>query len=138
MSRVLVDSNVLIDILTADERWLAGSEETLADVMSSGIACINPLIYAKLCRDFDSKEALASAIEPLQLKRLALPYEAAFPASQAFVSFRKRGGTKSSPLPDFFIGAHAQVERMPLLTRDVQRFRTYFPDVELIAPLETE
>ena len=92
------------------------------------------MIYAELCPGFRQSEQLDAVLDLVPLTRLDLPYAASMPASNAFQMHRSRGGTRASPLPDFFIGAHAQAERLPLLTRDVRRYRTYFPEVKLIAP----
>lgn len=132
---VLVDSNILIDVLANDSYWAPWSEEHLARAMHAGTAAINPIIYAEVCRDYDSAETV-DAVLPPQIARLPLPYRGGFYASAAFRRYRERGGQRTSPLPDFYIGAHAQVDRMKLLTRDVRRFETYFPAVELIRPPE--
>ena len=134
MSRVLVDSNVIIDVLAQDPMWRGWSEQKLVELAVNHELCINPFIYAELCPGFRQREQLDTVLDAIPLTKLNLPYEACMPASEAFLRHRARGGTRTSVLPDFFIGAHAQVERLPLLTRDVRRYRTYFPEVELIAP----
>ena len=130
---VLVDANVLIDILTDDPQWRAWSEAQLLSVAADELA-INPIIYAELGAAYRTSAALERALRPLKLLRLPLPFKAGFFAAHAFLAYRRRGGAKRSPLPDFYIGAHAQVENHRLLTRDAARYRTYFSTVRLIAP----
>ena len=130
---VLVDANVLLDILTADSEWAVWSQGEVERAANEGLA-VNPIIYAELCPAFRVEEELAAALSGWPLQRFPLPYEAAWPAAQAFAAYRLRGGTRTSPLPDFYIGAHAQVAALTLLTRDATRFRTYFPSVTLIYP----
>lgn len=130
---VLVDANVLLDIITSDPQWFGWSAEKLENALPQGLA-INPIIYAELAASFHEAEELNAAIDLADLERLALPYEAAFRAGRAFVEYRRKGGSRRSPLPDFFIGAHAEVEGLTLLTRDAARYRTYFPKLKLIAP----
>ena len=130
---VLVDANVLLDIITADPQWFAWSVEKLERALALGLA-INPVIYAELAAGFLKEEELEVALQLPDLQRLPLPHEAAFRAGHAFVEYRRQGGNRRSPLPDFFIGAHAEVAGLTLLTRDASRYRTYFPSLELIAP----
>jgi predicted nucleic acid-binding protein len=130
---VLVDANVLLDILTQDVSWFAWSEKAMRGCVAEGLA-INAIIYAELSAGFDSPQALDEALDFSDLKKLPLPYEAGFLAGKAFVKYRRGGGGRRSPLPDFYIGAHAQTADLRLLTRDPLRFRKYFPSVELIAP----
>lgn len=131
---ILVDSNVLLDILTEDPDWSAWSSETLAEHADRDLLAINPIIYAEVSVGFVRIEDLDAALPRPTFHRLALPWEAAFLAGKCFLAYRKRRGARSSPLPDFYIGAHASVSRMKLLTRDAARYRTYFPLLELIAP----
>lgn len=131
---VLVDANVLLDIFTADPVWLGWSRDALARALLTEDAAINPIIYSEVSLAFRRPEELDAELEALGIRKAPLPYEAAFPAGQAFLAYRGRGGRKTSPLPDFFIGAHAQVEGCHLLTRDATRYRTYFPKTKLIAP----
>ena len=132
---VLVDSNVLLDISTQDPRWLAWSSAQLEPLVNAGEAAINPIIYAELAPAFSSALELDAKLVPHgDFHRLPLPYAAAFPAARAFLAYRRAGGTRISPLPDFFIGAHAEAEAIQLLTRDPVRYRTYFPNVRLICP----
>jgi predicted nucleic acid-binding protein len=134
MTPVLVDSNVIIDIAEADPRWHAWSAATLAALADSTVLVINPIIYAEVSIGFTSPDELEAAIGTDIFRREPLPWEAAFVAGRTFLLYRRRGGTRRSPLPDFFIGAHAAVLRYRLLTRDPGRYRAYFPTVELIAP----
>jgi predicted nucleic acid-binding protein len=131
---VLVDANVLLDVLTDDPRWASWSEEKLLDVIETDQAAVNPIIYAELCAAYRTVTELDRALSGWPVERLPLPYEAAFPAAQAFLSYRRKGGERRSPLPDFYIGAHAMVAGLTLLTRDAPRYRTYFPKVRLISP----
>ena len=130
----LFDTNVLLDIATADPTWLAWSESQLRIAAAQGPILINPIIYAELAPAFGSEGDLNRWLDPGVFKRLPLPYAAGWIAAQAFINYRKNGGAKSSPLPDFYIGAHAEVENLKLVTRDAARYRTYFPKVTLIAP----
>ena len=130
----LVDSNVLIDVLSEDERWFEWSAQALARAVESSALCINPIIYAEVAVGYASVAAVDRALTEAQFERLALPYAAAYLAGRAFVDYRRRGGVRSAPLPDFYIGAHALVENHTLLTRDPARYRTYFPKLKLICP----
>lgn len=134
MSNVLVDSNVLLDIFTEDERWFTWSSETLSLYAENNILVINPIIYAEVSIGFDRIEDLEEAMPPQYFLREALPWDAAFLAGKCFRNYRKRGGEKKSPLPDFYIGSHAAIRNMILMTRDAARYRTYFPKLKLIAP----
>ena len=133
MAVVLVDSNVLLDILTEDTRWLEWSGDALARRAEDGIVAINPIIYAEVSVHFDRIEALDDALPEATIQRLPLPWDAAFLAGRCLLAYRRRRGTRRSPLPDFYIGAHAAVTGMTLLTRDATRYRTYFPKLGLIA-----
>lgn len=134
MTPVIVDSNVLLDIITDDPAWGAWSSRALELVAGEAIVVINALIYAEVSVGFASVEALEEALPPALFRREQLPYEAAFLAGKAFLRYRKAGGTRRSPLPDFYVGAHAAVAGYRLLTRDASRYRTYFPTLEIIAP----
>jgi len=129
-----VDSNVLLDVLTADARWASWSRPALRRAGDASRLVINPIIYAEISVDFDSIEDLDDAIPPGSLDREALPFEAAFLAGKAFRDYRRRGGARRSPMPDFYIGAHAAVRGYRLLTRDARRYRSYFPTLPLVAP----
>ncbi|MCP9484763.1 MAG: type II toxin-antitoxin system VapC family toxin [Gaiellaceae bacterium MAG52_C11] len=131
---VLVDSNVLIDILSSDERWLAWSGAALGTYADETWLAIDQIVYAELSVHFERREELDEAVPESQYARLALPWEAAFLAGKCFLAYRRAGGSRRSPLPDLYIGAHAAVAGMRLLTRDATRYRTYFPKLELIAP----
>jgi predicted nucleic acid-binding protein len=132
---VIVDSNVLLDVVTDDPTWGAWSSQSLERAADEAILLINALIYAEVSSGFDSIEALEEALPPDLYRREHLPYEAAFLAGKAFLRYRQAGGARRSPLPDFYIGAHAAVAGYRLLTRDATRYRTYFPTLELIAPI---
>jgi len=130
---VLVDSNVLIDIRSEDPVWFEWSAAALAEAADRGDLAINPLIYAELSVDAERIEDLDRELGSDYL-RLPLPYEAGFLAGRAFLRYRRAGGERRSPLPDFYIGAHAAVSRLTLLTRDAARYRSSFPTVQLISP----
>jgi predicted nucleic acid-binding protein len=134
LASVLVDSNVLLDVATNDPVWLAWSVSALEAAANSASLVINPLIYAEVSVAFRRIEELEAALPAARFRREALPYEAAFLAGKAFLQYRRRSGARRSPLPDFYIGAHAAVAGFQLLTRDASRYRTYFPSVALIAP----
>ena len=134
MTSVLVDSNVLLDIVTHDPTWVAWSSRSLEQAADEAVLVINALVYAEVSVGFDEIEALEEALSPDLYRREHLPWEAAFLAAKAFRRYREAGGARRSPLPDFYIGAHAAVAGYRLLTRDVARYRTYFPTLELIAP----
>lgn len=129
----LVDSNVILDLVTADEHWLEWSSGHLAKAADSGPVAINPIIFAECAYGYPDPANLLSDL-PAAMELLPLPYEAAFLAAKAFASYRRLGGKRERILGDFYVGAHAQVEGLTLLTRDAARYRTYFPKVKLIAP----
>lgn len=133
---VLIDTNIVLDIWTDDPAWSAWSTQAILDAEASGPLAVNPIIYAELCYEAQSEAHVEQALDRARIRRLQLPYSAAWPAARAFEIYRERGGARTSPLPDFFIGAHAQVEGMALLTRDASRYRTYFPEVRLITPTQ--
>ena len=132
-SGVLVDSNVLLDLFTDDPAWMAWSEARLAEAFDAGPVLINPIVYAEISIAFERIETLEAAL-PDELGREDLPCEAAFLAGKCFVDYRRRGGARRSPLPDFSIGAHAAVTGRALLTRDANRYRTLLPALTLISP----
>ena len=134
MTDILVDSNVILDILTEDPQWFEWSARTLVEQSNQGNLVINPIVYAEISIGFNQSEELEAALPETFFRRDPLPYAAAFLAGQSFLDYRRRGGEKRSPLPDFYIGAHAAILGMTLLTRDVNRYRTYFPSVPLITP----
>ncbi len=129
---VLVDSNVVIDLAT-DSPWANWAADHL-DALSGEAVALNQLIYAEVSLSYRSAIELDELIGELRLERIGLPWEAAFLAARAHLAYRRSGGKKTSPMPDFYIGAHAQVSGLKLLTRDATRYRTYFPEIELIAP----
>jgi hypothetical protein len=131
---ILVDSNVILDIVTEDKTWFQWSSETLARYAENHILIINPMIYAEVSMGFDRIEDVEIVLSPTFFRREPVPWEAAFLAGKCFLAYRRRGGKRSSTLPDFFIGAHAAIAGIPLLTRDTSRYRTYFPKLKLIAP----
>lgn len=129
----LVDSNVLLDVFTEDEEWLPWSEAHLADAFDRGPTVINPIIYAEVSIRFERIEELEEAL-PVELGREALPWDAAFLAGKCFIEYRRRSGERRSPLPDFYVGAHATLTGRALLTRDPARYRSHFPRLELVCP----
>jgi predicted nucleic acid-binding protein len=131
---VLVDSSVLLDTFTEDSKWFEWSAVALARAAETFKLVVNPVIYAEISVRFDRIEELDDALPLDRFAREPLPYDAAFLAGKAFLRYRRRGGQRSSPLPDFFIGAHAAVAGHRLLTRDPARFRSYFPKLDLISP----
>ena len=134
MKPVLVDSNVLLDVATADPDWAAWSSSALAAAADEALLVINAIVYGEVSVGFARKEDLDDALPRDLFERHDIPFEAAFLAGKCFVDYRRRGGARRSPLPDFYIGAHAAVADFRLLTRDATRYRTYFPRLELISP----
>lgn len=134
MTAVLVDSNIFLDVLTVDPKWSQWSSETLAEIADRSRLVINAVIYAEVSARFTTIEELEAALPASLVTREAIPFEAAFLAAKAFVAYRRRGGARSTTLPDFFIGAHAATTGYRLATRDPSRYRSYFPRLTLIAP----
>lgn len=134
MSDFLVDSNVILDIFLDDPNWVDWAEETLVQYGHTGVLFINPIVYTEVSIGFKRIEELESAIQRAGFQMLAIPKEALFLAGKVFLQYRRQKGTKSSPLPDFYIGAQAAVMNLDIITRDVGRYRTYFPTVQLITP----
>lgn len=130
----LVDTNVILDILTEDPAWFDWSAATLADCADTGKLWINPIIYTEVSIGFARIEDLDDALPASVFHRADLPWEAGFLAGKCFLRYRKSAGTKATPLPDFYIGAHAAVAGLTLITRDRARFQTYFPKLKLIHP----
>lgn len=128
-----MDSNVLLDVFTEDPRWFDWSAEALMEAASTTLV-INPIIYAEASVRFDRIEDLEDALPADRFVREELPWPAAFLAGKAFIAYRRHGGARRSPLPDFYIGAHAAVRGYSLLTRDPKRYAANFPTVDLIAP----
>src|SRR6202158_4338951 len=134
MTAVLIDADVLLDVMTEDARWLAWSAGALERAAERYRLVINPVIYAEVSIGYSQIEELDIALPKSMFDREAIPYEAAVLAGKSFLAYRRRGGTKQSPLPDFFIGAHAAIAGYLLMTRDAARYRTYFPNT-LLSPL---
>ena len=129
----LIDSNVLIDIMWGESAWGQWSEEVLATCLRCGPAFINPIIYSEISVRFTDPRELDQLVSA-QLKPLPIPYPAAFLAAKAHQAYRRRGGNRLSTLSDFFIGAHALVEGLTVVTRDARRYQDAFPDVRVVAP----
>lgn len=131
---ILVDTNVLVDVVEDDPEWAAWSVARLEHLTSLHALAINPVVYAELSVAFEAMEEVDAVIDEMALKLLEIPRPALFLAGKAVERYRRRGGRKTGVLADFFIGAHASVARMPILTRDPARYRGYFPKAELITP----
>ena len=131
---VLVDANVLLDLVTEDATWFAWSAAAVAEAASRSILVVNPIVYGEVSVQFERVEDLDRSLPDDIFERETLPWEAAFLAGKAFLDYRRRGGLRRSPMPDFYIGAHALVRGYTLLTRDAPRYRTYFPRLPLLAP----
>ena len=131
---ILVDTNVLIDITTDDPNWFEWSARELNAAAARDELSINAVVYAELSIGYDSVEELDRTIERVGITLAVIPPAALFLAGRVFQRYRAAGGVRTGILPDFFLGAHAAVARAPLLTRDTRRYRTYFPDLALIAP----
>jgi predicted nucleic acid-binding protein len=134
MAAILVDSNILLDLMGEDPSWFAWSASALQRAADRSRLVINAIIYAEVSVRYSRIEDLEAALPTAMLDRESVPYEAAFLAGKTFLMYRRRGGTKRSPLPDFIIGAHAAVAGYQLMTRDASRYRSYFPGLSLIAP----
>ena len=134
MANVLVDSNVLLDILTEDPTWYDWSASVIEELAESSVLMINPIIYAEVSVRFERIEELEEALPADMFRREPLPWEAGFLAGKSFLEYRKGGGVRRSPLPDFYIGAHAAIRGAALLTRDPSRYRAHFPRLELLSP----
>jgi predicted nucleic acid-binding protein len=131
---IFVDTNVLVDVLSNEPQWADWSIHQLRMQSKIHVLSINPIIYAELSSAFTKIEDLENVVKTMQLKMIQIPRPALFLAAKAFHLYRKRGGVKHNVLGDFFIGAHAAVNQVPILTRDTQRYQTYFPTVRLITP----
>jgi predicted nucleic acid-binding protein len=134
MNGILVDTSVILDVLTDDEDWFDWSASALERAADAGRLVINPIIYAEVSVRFDTVEELDAALPADYYDRKSLPWEAAFLAGKCYLKYKRSGGARSSPLPDFYIGAHAAIEGLALLTRDPKRYRAYFPKLKIIAP----
>ncbi len=136
MNGIFIDSCVLLDLFTDDENWADWSENTLEKYSQTNSLYINSIVYTEVSIGFNKVEEVESAIEALGIKVLEIPREALFLTGKVYIKYRKNKGTKTSPLPDFFIGAHASVSIFGLVTRDLAKYKTYFPQVQLIHPYE--
>ena len=136
MPDTLVDSNVLLDVLTEDRRWFEWSSSALEQCANAGRLYINPIVYAEVSVRFKTIEEIEAALPREFFQRLQIPFEAAFLAGKAFLAYRKKGGARTSTLPDFFVGAHAAIAGLCLLTRDSRRYKAYFPSLGLVCPAE--
>ncbi len=134
MPGMMVDSNVLLDILTENSQWFQWSSTALAAAAERHTLVINAVIFAEVSVRFSRIEDVNEALPPEWIERRVIPYEAAFLAAKCFLAYRRRGGEKLAVLPDLFIGAHAAVEGLKLITRDTGRYRTYFPRLDIISP----
>jgi len=131
---MLVDTNVLIDVLENDPDWSDWSIDQLRTQSQIHKLVINPIIYSELSLSFSKVETLNEVLRKMELELLELPREALFLAGKAFLQYRRKGGMKNNVLSDFYIGAHAATSKLPLLTRDIKRYKNYFPTVKLITP----
>jgi predicted nucleic acid-binding protein len=131
---ILVDSNILLDIFTRDRNWYDWSLKALSDASSTSRLVINPIIYSEVSIGFNSVQELDLVLNDIGLLNEPIVKEVSFFAGKAFLRYRHNGGIKNSPLPDFFIGAHASHSNYSLLTRDRHRFLNYFPEIKLISP----
>lgn len=134
MADILVDSNVILDVVTEDPKWYEWSAGQLEKLAESHTLVINPIIYSEVSIGFDRIEDLDQTLPPDFFRRDPLSWEAGFLAGKCFIRYRRSGGKRRSPLPDFYIGAHAAISGIALLTRDTKRYRTYFPKLTLISP----
>ena len=134
MTSTIVDSVVLIDVFLNDRQWADWSHEAILKSAYDGLLVINPIIYAEVAPSFEREEELEAALPKGRFNREDLPYRAGFLAGMAHYKYRRSGGTRERTLPDFLVGAHAQVRNYRILTRDARRYRLHFPEVEVIAP----
>ncbi|MCC2666193.1 MAG: type toxin-antitoxin system VapC family toxin [Gammaproteobacteria bacterium] len=134
MTGILVDSCIILDIVTEDPKWFEWSSSILEKQARQSQLFINSIIYAEISIGFQKIEELEVVLSSSTFKKIPLPWEASFLAGKAFLHYRKSGGHKALPLPDFFIGAHAIIEGWPLLTRDTKRFQYYYPKLKIISP----
>ena len=131
---ILVDTNVILDLVNDDPKWRQWSASQITSLVGGQELWINVMIYTELLPSYSSEERLKRFLRSSPFIRKPLPYSAGGPTARAFAEYRKKGGVKTAPLPDFFIGAHAEAEGLTLLTRDPKRYRSYFPKVSLISP----
>ena len=132
---MLVDTNILVDVLENDPDWADWSVAQLQAQSKVHRLVINPIIYSELSLTFSSAEELDEVLDGMKLPVLEMPKPALFLAGKAFVQYRRSGGAKNNVLGDFFIGAHAAVSDLPLLTRDTGRYKNYFPSGKLVTPM---
>jgi len=137
MNGILVDSCVLLDLFTNDPEWADWSENILGQYGQTNTLYINSIIYTEVSIGFKRIEEVEAALEQIGIKVLEIPREALFLAGKVFLNYRKTKGSRHSTLPDFYIGAHAMVSEFDLITRDISRYKSYFPDLNLIAPPNT-
>ena len=130
----LVDSNVILDVVTDGEAWADWSQEQLEQAASAGPLIINNVIYAEISTRYSTVEDVDAMLRNLDIGVATIPRTALFLAGKAYLRYRATGGVRTGVLSDFFIGAHAAVEQRPLLTRDARRYRTYFPTLRIVAP----
>lgn len=130
----LIDSCIILDLVTNDPIWAQSSQKLLEKCDSKGVLYINPIIYTEISIGYSNVKLLDEVVEEMKLEWLDIPKEALFLTGKVFVNYRRNKGTKAHPLPDFYIGAHAQVTALQLITRDIARYKTYFPNVSLIIP----
>lgn len=130
----LVDSNVILDMVSDDSLWAAWSVEQLEAASIAGPILINDIVYSEISVRYERMEDLDEMLNEAGIKIVPIPREALFLAGKAFLQYRRSGGSRLGVLPDFFIGAHAAISNIPLLTRDVSRYRTYFPTLQIISP----
>jgi len=133
LAEVIVDTSILLDLYTQDEVWEERSAAAIASAADADVLVINPIIYAELSAGIEKIEELDEFLGA-DFRRDSLPWEAAFIAGKAFLAYRRRGGSKTAPLPGFYIGAHAAVQGMRILTRDPKRYASYFPTVKIVEP----
>jgi predicted nucleic acid-binding protein len=134
VTTTLVDSDVLLDVATEDPTWFQWSADALTAAANEGPLVINAIVYAEVSIGFSTIEDLDDALPPEVFAREPLPFEAGFLAGKAFLAYRRRGGARPVPLPDFYIGAHAAINGHRVLTRDAHRYRSYFPTVQVLSP----
>lgn len=134
MTDTLVDTNILLDIADINSSWSQWSGRMAAEAADSGALVINQVIYSELVAGYSTREQLDAAVDPDRFRRETLPWDAAYLAGLAFLKYRRRGGHRSSPLPDFYIGAHASVRGYRLLTRDRGYYVSYFPAIDIVSP----
>jgi predicted nucleic acid-binding protein len=135
---VLVDSNILLDVATNNPNWGDWSGRALAESAEHATLIVNPIIYAEVSASYSTIDALDAALPESLYRREPLPWDAGFLAGKCFLAYRRRGGQRRSPIPDFYVGAHAAIGRLALLTRDAARYRSYFPTVEILAPTKRQ